>query len=109
MRVIILPEVVDYFLELADILYEKEYLGFEDSAIQYVKELFQDIQKKLPNKSKKKAPKYFDRYGQDMFYTSFKRNRNTSWYVFFNIYKTKDDTFYFVRHVSNNHIIAQYL
>ena len=40
MRVIILPEVVDYFLELADILYKKGYLGFEDTAIQYAKELF---------------------------------------------------------------------
>jgi len=109
MRVIILPEVVDYFLELADILYEKGYLGFEDTAIQYAKELFQDIQKNLPNKSKKKAPKYFDRYGQGMFYTFFKRNRNTSWYVFFNIFRYKGEIVYLVRYVSNNHVIAQFL
>jgi hypothetical protein len=109
MRTVILPEVVDCFLELASILYEKEYLGFEESAIQYTKDLFEDIKNNLPNKQKKVAPKYFDRYGTDMFYAFYKRNRNTSWYVFFNIYHTKGETVYFVRFVSNNHSIAQYL
>ena len=109
MKVVILPEVVDYFLDLADILYEKGYLGFEEAAMQYVTELFQDIQNNLPNKSKKEAPKYFDKYGKGMFYTFFKRSKNTSWYVFFNIYHTQEETVYFVRYVSNNHVVAQFL
>jgi hypothetical protein len=35
MKVVILPEVIDYFLELSSILYDKGYLGFEEDAIQY--------------------------------------------------------------------------
>ena len=32
-KVLFLPEVVDQFLELAEILYNKGYLGFKDIAI----------------------------------------------------------------------------
>jgi len=35
MKVLFLPEVRQYFQELEDILFEKEYFGFEDSGIQY--------------------------------------------------------------------------
>ena len=109
MSVLFIPEIIDYFLDLAEILYDKEYFGFIDTAIKYSDKLFEDIKNELPFKHKKEAPKYFDRYGKNMFYTIFKRNKNTSWYVFFNIYQTKEETFYFVRYISNNHLIAQYL
>lgn len=33
MKIVILPEVVDYLLELSDILYDKGYFGFEEAAI----------------------------------------------------------------------------
>lgn len=33
MKVVILPEVVDYLLELSDILYDKGSFGFEETAI----------------------------------------------------------------------------
>ena len=33
MRVLFLPEVVQQFLELAEILYDKGYLSFKDKAI----------------------------------------------------------------------------
>jgi hypothetical protein len=84
-------------------------LVFFESALQYTDELFSEIENGLPYKLKKNAPKYFDRYGIGMFYTTFKRNRNTSWYVFFNIYHTKTETVFFVRYVSNNHMITKYL
>jgi hypothetical protein len=109
MKVLFLPEVRVYFEELSVILYQKEYFGFFESALQYADELFSEIENSLPYKPKKIAPKYFDRYGEGMFYAFFKRNKNTSWYVFFNIYNTKEETFYFVRYISNNHIIAKYL
>jgi hypothetical protein len=32
-KVVILPEVVDYFLELASVLYVKGYFGFEETAV----------------------------------------------------------------------------
>ena len=43
MKVIALPEVREYLMELINILYEKEYFGFEENAQKYVEELFFDI------------------------------------------------------------------
>ena len=34
-KVLFLPEVVDQFLELAEVLYEKGYLGFKEVAVNY--------------------------------------------------------------------------
>ena len=66
MEVIALPEVREYLMELINILYEKEYFGFEENAQKYVEELFFDIKTNLPLKLKKPAPPYFDRYGKQM-------------------------------------------
>lgn len=82
MKVLFLPEVRQYFKELEDILFEKEYFGFEDSAVQYVRELIFDIENSLPARMEKKAPPYFNRYGKNMCYASFRKNKATQWYVF---------------------------
>jgi hypothetical protein len=63
MRVLFLPEVREYFRELAQILYEKNYFGFESTALQYAEDLFNAIAGKLPVKEKRLAPAYFDKYG----------------------------------------------
>ena len=47
-KVLFLPEVVDQFLELAEVLYQKGYLGFKEVAIDYSEQLFRDIQTNLP-------------------------------------------------------------
>ena len=39
MKVIALPEVREYLMELIQILYKKEYFGFEENAQKYVEEL----------------------------------------------------------------------
>lgn len=109
MKVLFLPEVRHYFKELSIILYQKEYFGFFERALQYADGLFSEIENNLPNKQRKIAPKYFDRYGKGMFYATFKKNKNTSWYVFFNHYDKEGEVIYFVRYISNNHMIAQYL
>lgn len=44
MKVLFLPEVVDQFLELAQILYDKGYLNSKDAAIEYSEKLFREIQ-----------------------------------------------------------------
>jgi len=36
MRIIFLPETLKYFNDLSTILYEKEYFGFEESALSFV-------------------------------------------------------------------------
>ena len=109
--VLIIPEAQLYLQNLALILYEKEYFGFEDSARKYVIDLFEDIKKTLPIRQHKPAPKYFDKYGKGMKYAVFKKNKRTSWYVFFTIYedeKTGEDIF-LIRYVGNNHTVTQYL
>ncbi len=109
MKILYLPEVRLYFKELAWLLYEKEYFGFEESAIKYVEDLFNDIDKSLPSKHSKKASSYFDRYGKNMHYAVFKKNSHTQWYVFFQILDDNGETVYLVRYISNNHVISHLL
>ena len=108
MNVIILPEVLDYLEDLVITLYEKEYFGFVETSTNYVQELLDDIEINLPKFSSKPAPKHFDKYGKNMEYTVFKKNRRTHWYVFFRVYRTDKSVIYQVRYIANNHTIAQY-
>lgn len=65
-KVLFLPEVVDHFLELTEILYKEGYLGFKEVAIEYAEQLFRDIQSSLPQKVRKDAPSHFERYGKGL-------------------------------------------
>jgi hypothetical protein len=110
MKVLFLPEVEDCLYELIEILYYKEYFGFKESAIDYVRELKSDIVENLPICLKKSAPKYFtDRYEKGMKYAVFRKSKRTSWHVFFTTYLYNGEEIYLVRYISNNHVIAQYL
>ena len=109
MKVIAIPEVQQYLESLKKILFEEEYLGFEESAIKYVNDLFDDIITSLPVRAKKPAPKYFDKYGKSMYYASFRKNKRTQWYVFFRIYRERRELIYQIRYIGNNHTVAQYL
>ena len=109
MKVVVIPEVRIYLNNLGCILYEKEYFGFEESAKNYVIELFNDIKTNLPTKQHKPAPNYFDRYGKDMEYAVFRKNKRTQWYVFFRVYIENREEIYQVRYMANNHTIAKYL
>jgi hypothetical protein len=108
MNVVFLPNVMEYFEELKLILLQKEYFGFKESAYKYVDELIDEIQTTLPICVRRPAPKYFDKYGKGMYYANFRKNRQTQWYVFFKIYQINNELFYQVRHIANNHTIAQY-
>jgi len=109
MNVIFSPEVEEYLFELTEILYEKGYFGFKESAVQYVKDLISDIRANLPTSVKRTAPDYFSKYGSKLLFSMFKKSKTTQWYVFFNLYEDRGELTYLVRYVSNNHIIAQYL
>ena len=109
MNVIILPEVLEYLEELVTILYEKKFFGFLETSSGYVSELIDDINTTLPICLHKPAPKYFDKYGENMEYAVFRKNKNTLWYVFFTTYKNNGDVIYLIRYIGNNHVIAQYL
>jgi hypothetical protein len=97
--------VAEYLNELVDILYDKEYFGFKEFAYDYADWIFEQIELSIHRKVKKPAPKYFERYGQGLSYVVYKRNSNTSWYVFF----SKQEDTYLIFYIGNNHNCAQYL
>ena len=110
MKVTALRAVIKYLNNLVLVLYEKEYFGFKESARNYVVELFDDIKTNLPKKLHKTAPNYYNKYGKDMEYAVFKKNKNTQWYVFFRIYRKNDEDIYQIRYITNNHTeAAKYL
>jgi len=109
MRVVFLPEVEDYLVELAELLHKKDYFGFKENAIRYITELVLEIKISLPKRIKKNAPIYFDRYGKGMKYATFQKNKTTQWYVFFSIYESNNELVYLVRYISNNHVTSHHL
>jgi hypothetical protein len=109
MKVIFTPDTLLYLEELAQKLYLSHYFGCIESAHQYLDELVDEIENGLPYLNSKEAPRYFDRYGQDMFYATFRKNKNTYWYVFFKKYRLDGEIIFQVRFIGNNHTIAQYL
>jgi hypothetical protein len=52
----------------------------------------------------KNAPPYFNRYGSNLKYITYKANKTTSWYI---LYQQRDNIF-LIRHITNNHVAAQY-
>ena len=109
MKIIALPEVRQYLKTVSHILYEKGYFGFLESSERYVSELFDDILTNLPDRLHKPAPEYFNKYGEDLEYASFIKNKHTTWYVFFEKYEDHGEIIYLIRYIANNHTIAQYL
>ncbi len=109
MKIVATPEVRLYMAELAHVLYFNNYFGYRESAEKYVQELWVTIMTKLPTAPHKPATPYFNRFGKNMRYAAFPKNKQTCWYAFFDIYDTGSEIFYLVRYISNNHTIAQYL
>jgi hypothetical protein len=109
MKVIAIPEVVEYIESLVPILYRNGYFSYEDSARKYVDDLYDDIEANLPTKLHRPAPRYFNRYGRGMKYAAFKKSKHTTWYAFFKTYNMGGETVFLIRYIANNHIIAQYL
>jgi len=108
-KVLFLPEVENYLFELTEILYQKEYFGFKESAVKYVTSLEDDIRQNLIAKIKRPAPPFFNRFGKNLLYSVFTKNKTTQWYVFFYVYKENGETIFVVRYISNNHVISQFL
>ena len=59
MKIILLPEALDYFNELSTLLFEKHYFGFEESALKYVDDLTDDIKKNASQSPKTNSPTLF--------------------------------------------------
>jgi hypothetical protein len=105
MKVTIDLSVLDYLEALSLKLFEKGYFGFYESACEYVDRILDFIYYELPLKPKKAAPRHFSKYGKNMHYVTYRPNKRTTWYIFFNV---KDDR-YLIRYITNSHVSAQHI
>lgn len=98
------PEVVDFINQLVFDLYQKEYFGFLDDAIQYKDKLIDFIEKELPNFPYRHTPFILRNFGSK--YIFYKANYQTSWYIFFENRNNE----YLITFITNNHNkIAKFL
>jgi hypothetical protein len=109
MKVLAIPNVLEYFDNLVPILYEKGYFSYEDTAQKYVDDLSDDIFDNLPEKRHKPAHKYYEKYGKSLYYAVFTKNKRTSWYAFFSKYEENGEIIYLIRYIGNNHTDAHHL
>ncbi len=107
MNVLYTKEVRIYLWELVEILYFKNYFGFKIFARKYVLNLIRDMEATIHLKQKHKAPANFSRYGKDLWYVCYPKNKQTTWYFFF-IYHPEDNI-YFIRYITNNHAAGHLL
>jgi len=109
MNVLIEAHIREFFLELVITLTEKGYFSYEADAHEYVNELFHEIKTNLPGMRHKPAPKYYERYGEGLYYATIRTNKRTHWYPFFSKYEKDGETIYLVSYIGNNHTEAHRL
>lgn len=109
MKILFSPETQLYLKELAAILYANNYFGTRETSHKYVGKIASDIETRLPSVLHKPAPSNFNKYGRNMRYAVFPRNKHTCWIVFFNIYDIENERIYLVRYINNNHMIGHLL
>ncbi len=93
-KVIVKPEVIDYLTDLINILYIENYFSLFDISIKYVDEIIEFIST-IPSTKYKTTKNY--RFGK--YYSSFKINKHTTWYVIFDV----ETDIYLVQFITNNH------
>ncbi|MCD7973273.1 MAG: hypothetical protein LUG18_11520 [Candidatus Azobacteroides sp.] len=96
-----------YVYELTEVLYNKHYFGFKDSAINYVNALLDRLKATIHIKQKSKSPPCFSQYGQHLWYVSYTKSKRTTWYFFFTYHPNED--IYFIRYITNNHVAGHLL
>ena len=100
--------VLDQLSESVQTLVEKNYFSDEDYAISYLVDVVRLFQLNIDHLVVRDAPASFKRYcviTDKVKYVSYRKNRNTTWYAFFEEY---DDTISVV-YLNNNHIIGHLL
>ena len=80
--------------DLIDILIEDDYFSFLENAISYLIEIY-DFIYTIPTQRKKATHR--NRYGN--WYSAFKINKHTTWYISFNV----EGEEYNITHITNNH------
>lgn len=92
-----IPDVEFYLNDLADILFQKEYFGFSESAKDYVDRITHYVEENIELHPAKNTPHELSHYGEK--YIVYKANDKTSWYIFF----SQEESFYFIQYITNNH------
>ncbi|MCC8095821.1 MAG: hypothetical protein LIP05_10980 [Tannerellaceae bacterium] len=95
-----------YLHELTEILFYNNYFGFRSSAKQYVDSLTEEMEATIHLKMKRKASPYFSRYGKDLWYVSYPKRKQTTWYFFFTCYA---NDVYLIKYITNNHVAGHFL
>lgn len=93
-KVVISPFVVNKLDSLILILFEKEYFGFMESAIDYVDNIY-DFILTIPSQNKKRTKKI--KFGA--WYCSYKANSKTTYFITFDC----ENDVYLVKNITNNH------
>lgn len=104
MMILLSPEVADELYELYRILVEKGYLSSYESAVAYTKDIRTYVTQNISTALKRKVPSYFNRYGYNMSYITYRRSQHTTWYIMF---ETIGDT-YLIKHITNNHVVGHF-
>lgn len=95
---IVLQENVTNFLhELVFNLFENQYFSNEESAVHYVKKIYDFIEFKLSLHTYRNTPEKLIKFGSK--YTFYKINRHTTWYIFFESFENR----YLITYITNNH------
>ena len=93
-KVIISPLVIDKLESLILILFEEEYFGFMESAIDYVDSIY-DFILTVPSLKKKRTKNI--KYGE--WYCSYKANHKTTYFITFDY----EGDLYLIKNITNNH------
>ena len=96
-----------YLSDLVDILYDENYFSFESAAVEYVNSLTIEMETTIHIKPKHKATHHFSRYGKDLWYVAYPKNKRTTWYFFFTYHP--DNDIYFIKYITNNHVAGHLL
>ncbi len=93
-KVIISPFVVNKLESLILVLFENEYFGFMESAMDYVDNIY-DFILSIPSEKKKRTKK--SKFGN--WYCSYKANRKTTYFITFDY----ERGIYLIKNITNNH------
>lgn len=95
-KIEILPEVIDYLNNLTQVLFEQEYFGFEETAQQYVQNIYDFMEYEMINFPCKVTTILLKKIGSN--YPFYEANNRTTWYIFL-----KKANRYLIIHLANNH------
>ena len=86
------------------LLFEEGYFGFPDSAKTYVDRLIAFVEQYVGILPGKDSPDFFKPFGKNMKYITYRANKRTSWYIFYQ----ERNNIYLIQYITNNHVAAQH-